>query len=152
MSKNQKKLFQAAVMFGVVMLTKTALAQGTNQPPEIQQLNGVTDNIIWVMWKQVLSNPSSALHCVVMCIIAWLIDETTWLDSKYIPHVTCLLGAATFWMYAGAATVAKCYPFPQVVLASNGLISGLLAYGGHRQIVARALNFFRERKTQNQTP
>lgn len=104
-----------------------------------------TDNIFLVMWRQVISNPASMLHCLIMCIVAWLIDETSWINSRYIPHVTIIFGASTYWLYAGSATVAKCYPIPWVVLASNGMISGLIAYGGHRQVIARILRFARER-------
>ncbi len=129
-------------MMLAVMCTHKALA---GELPAVAVPEVATDNIFVVMYRQVLSNPASLLHGLILCIIAWLIDETTWINSRYIPHITIGVGGCTYWLYAGSATVAHCYPYPSIVLFSNGMISGLLAYGGHRQMVARILRFSRER-------
>lgn len=129
-------------MLMVVMCAHRMLAQ---EIPVVNMPNVPTDNIFLVMFRQVVSNPASMLHCVILCIVAWLIDSTTWINSRYIPHVTIIIGACTYWLYAGSATVAHCYPYPSVVLASNGIISGLFAYGGHRQLIARLICFSRQR-------
>lgn len=146
-------------MMLVVMCVHSALAQHAIMA-DVVVVDTPSDNIFMVMYKQVVSNPASLLHILIMCIIAWLIDETTWINSRYIPHITILFGASTYWLYAGSATVAQCYPFPSVVLASNGMISGLFAYAGHRQIIARIISFTRQRsgntefltKPNQQTP
>lgn len=135
-------------MILIVMSAHKVLAQDATLVPV--PVGAETDNIFLVMWRQVISNPNSLLHGLIMCIVAWLIDETTWINSRYIPHITITLGAFTYWLYAGAATVAHCYPYPWVVLGSNGMISGLIAYGGHRQIIARILCFARQRAGSNQ--
>ena len=140
MNTNYKKLFQASLMMLIVMCAHRALAETAVTVPEIP-----TDNILLVMYRQVISNPASLLHGLILCIIAWLIDETTWIHSRYIPHITILLGGCTYWLYAGSATVAHCYPYPCVVLFSDGMISGLVAYAGHRQIIARLFALARER-------
>lgn len=127
-----------------VMATHRAIAHGSMMADAVV-IDAPTDNVLMVMYKQVLSNPASLLHGLILCIIAWLIDETTWINSRYIPHVTIFIGACTYWLYAGSATVAHCYPFPWVVLASNGAISGLVAYGCHKQVIARILSIARQR-------
>lgn len=155
MTNNQKKLLQATVMMAIVMTAHSALAQNGMMASAVV-IDAPTDNIFMVMYKQVVSNPASLLHVLILCIIAWLIDETSWINSRYIPHITIVLGGCTYWLYAGSATVAQCYPFPSVVLFSNGMISGLIAYASHRQIIARILKFTREQSTnppaQIQTP
>jgi len=150
MNNNSKKLFQAGLMMAVVMCAHQALAQSM---PAVAVPDVPTDNIFLVMYRQVLSNPASLLHVLFLCIIAWLIDETRWINSRYIPHITILFGGCTYWLYSGSATVAHCYPYPAVVLFSDGMISGLIAYAGHRQIIARLLTFSRERSgdPQNNT-
>ncbi len=146
-------------MMLVVMCAHRVLAQEIPTAP--LAISEPTDNIFVVMYKQVLSNPASLLHVLIMCIIAWLIDETSWINSRYIPHITILFGGSTYWLYAGSATVAHCYPYPAVVLFSDGMISGLFAFAGHRQIIARLISFARERtgntqflakQNQNQSP
>lgn len=143
MNNNQKKLFQAGLMIFTVMCAHKVLAQPILSSAVV--IDAPTDNILMVMYKQVVSNPASLLHVLILCIIAWLIDETTWINSRYIPHITILIGGCTYCLYAGSATVAQCYPFPAVVLFSNGMISGLIAYAGHRQIIARILSLARQR-------
>ncbi len=150
MTTNQKKLIQAGLMTLAVMVVHPVLAQ---ELPSAAVPNAPTDNLLLVMFRQVASNPASMLHGLILCIVAWLIDETSWINSRYIPHITILIGGATFWLYAGSATVAKCYPYPSVVLFSDGMISGLLAYGAHRQVIARILTYTRQQsgEPQNKT-
>jgi hypothetical protein len=143
MNNNTKKLFQAGLMMLIVMCSYRSMSQ--SMMSAVVVVDTPSDNIFMVMYKQVVSIPASLLHILIMCIVAWLIDETTWINSRYIPHITILFGASTYWLYAGSATVAQCYPFPGVVLASNGMISGLFAYAGHRQIIARIICFTRQR-------
>lgn len=135
---------QAAIMIFAVTAAHRAIAQGLLVANAVV-IDAPTDNILMVMYKQVVSNPASLLHGAILCIVAWLIDKTTWIKSLYIPHLTILIGAGTYWLYAGSATVAQCYPYPWVVLASNGIISGFFAYIGHRQIIARFIEFSRQR-------
>lgn len=131
-------------MMMVVTLANRALAHGVMFAGPVV-IDAPTDNIAMVMYKQVVSNPASILHGLIMCIIAFLIDETTWVNSRYIPHITIIFGGCTYWLYAGSATVAQCYPYPWVVLASNGMISGLFAFGAHKQVVARFVKLSRQR-------
>lgn len=135
---NKRTLLGSAVAMAVTLCAWRALAQA--EPHEVVNMTN-TDSILYVMVKQFLANPASAMHIVVLSIVAFLVENTPWIKSVYIPHFTIIGGACTYWLFAGTASVAKCYPYPAAVLAANGLVCGVVAFGAHNQIVHRIMNW-----------
>ena len=129
---------------GLGFFALSVLAQ-TNALP-VTPLPGPTDpNIMTAMFYQVLNNPASLLVIGFLCIVAWLVDDLPFVNSRYVAHATVMAGGAIYWMFATPDSVPHTFPYPIVVLVVNGTICGFVAFVIHRQAVARFINFVRVR-------
>lgn len=116
--------------------TLPALAQIGDQLPA----NG---NVIYGMLMQILKNPSSLYVIILLCIVAWIIDDTPIIPSRYAKHICVVLGGCFYWMYATPSSVPNGFPHPYAVYIGNGTLCGFVAVIVHRQAVARVINLFR---------
>lgn len=111
----------------------------TNLPADVD----VQAGIITAMFKQVLNNPSSSIFVPALCVIGWLVDDLPFINSRYVAHIMIITGAFTFRFFCLESAVPKYFPHPQAVFILNGIIAGFIAFILHKQVVARAINFFR---------
>src|SRR6187455_2686997 len=99
---------QAKIIFGgtlgTMFLVLSVLGQSTNAIP-ITHLpgDGEQNNILYAMFGQVLNNPASMLVVGVLCIVAWLVDDLPFVNSRYVAHATVIAGGAIYWMFATPA-------------------------------------------------
>jgi len=140
---------QAKIIFGgllgLMFFVISVLGQSTAALP-VTPLPGSSDpNVITAMFYQVLNNPASLSVIGFLCIIAWLVDDLPFVNSRYVAHLTVIAGGAIYWMFATPASVPSSYPYPMAVLVVNGTICGFFAFIAHRQVVARCINFVRLR-------
>lgn len=142
MKPTQKIYFAAAL--GIISwgssqaFAQTNLADVPAMPPAVLE-----PNIIWAMYNQVARDPACAMVIVWLCVMAWLADDTPIIPSRYVAHVTVVLGMATYWLFTAPSSVPKNFPHPWAVFMVNGTVCGFIAFLIHRQAVARAINFFR---------
>jgi hypothetical protein len=130
-----------------------AFAQ-TNAAPMIGVTSEATGNVLVALWFQIINNPSSLSDILFLMVMAWLCDDLPWPPSKYVKHVTVMLGILTYWAFTNPETVSKIYPHPLAIYLCNGSICGATAYLAHWQIVTRVRDFLSNKKEQqqNQTP
>jgi hypothetical protein len=122
-------------------------------PPEGQA------NIFTAMWDTILHNPSSLFVVLILCVVAWLMDELPFINSKYVTHFTALIGGSIYWMFCHPANVPKTFPYAWPVLACIGVMCGFVAGVLHRQIIGRLIEYVKGRipgsdpkPDQNTTP
>lgn len=137
------------MLIAICFLVSRALAQ-TNMPTNAMEWYaepGVSSapNIVWAMYGQVVNNPASLMVIWVLCVLAWLFDDCPWINSKYVAHLTVVIGGSIYWMFAGPSTVPKTFPYSMPVLVSNGIICGFIAFVIHKQVVHRIIQFVRAR-------
>lgn len=150
------KILGATLTYFTLMLAARAagLADLANATPETD----VQAGILTAMFKQVLNNPSSSIFVPALCVIGWLVDDLPFINSRYVAHIMIVMGACTFRFFCLESAVPKYFPHPQAVFILNGIIAGFIAFVLHKQVVARAINFFRAqggpepRTIENKTP
>ncbi len=147
---NRNKIISGSALGAVFFCISKAFAQ-TNQIAVPVSLTDTQANIVAAAWHQVINNPASLTVIPFLCVFAWLVDDLPFINSRYVPHLTVILGGAIYSLFAGPESVPKTFPYPFMVLVANGTLCGFISYITHRQLVARAINFFRE-KQQNQNP
>lgn len=141
---NKSKIFLGFGLGGVFFCMSKAFSQtnllaatGTEDRAEVQA------NIASAAYHQVLNNPASLMVIAFLCVLAWLIDDLPVINSRYVSHLTVIIGASIYWLFAGPESVPKTYPYPFVVLMANGTLCGFVAAVGHRQIIARLISMVR---------
>lgn len=85
-----------------------------------------------------------------LSVIAYLLEVWPRFDSRWIPVVCIILGAASYPLFANVKSVPAEFPYPFAVLIVNGLVSGLIAFIVHKTLVARLIQRFQS-APQNQT-
>ncbi len=128
-----------------IALMQTARVMGQTNDAALAPAAGpdVQAGIINAMFHQVATNPSSGLVIAALCVFAWLADDLPFIPSRYVAHLTVILGAFTFRFFCLESSVPVYFPHPQAVFCVNGIIAGFLAFIVHKQVIARTINFFR---------
>lgn len=135
----------AFASFALTLFASRVLAQdGTNAATQVAPLS-FQGKIFAPFWDQVVNNPASMASFVFLCIVAYLMDDTPIINSRFVSHITTFLGCTTYWIFAGVESVPHYFPHPLAVLGLNGMITGLAAGLFHRNAIAIAVNFFRSR-------
>jgi hypothetical protein len=93
------------------------------------------------MYDSSIHNPASLMVIGVLCVFAWLCDSLPFVDSKFVPHYTVIIGASIYWLFAVPSSVATNFPHPSAVFICNGIFCGFVAAVAHRQIVARLIAY-----------
>jgi len=140
------KLFAGGLGMLTCLATARALGETAAQT-ELAAKLPAEPNILYAMLGQVLNNPSSLLVVAFLCIFCWLLDDLPFVNSKYVPHCSVIIGAAIYWLFTSSETVPKSFPHPQAVFVVNGTICGFVAFVIHRQAVARFINYFDTNKS-----
>lgn len=145
---NKGKITTGIGLAGVFFCLAKAFAQTNANPNAVTQTGrfdggDVQANILSAAYHQILNNPASLMVIAFLCVLAWLCDDLPFINSRYVAHVTVVLGATIYWMFAGPESVPKTFPYPFVVLVVNGTICGFVAFVFHRQAVARLISFVR---------
>jgi hypothetical protein len=135
---NKNKLRIALSLSFVFFCISKAYAQSAPAAPV-----DVSENILAAMWMQVVNNPASLTVIGFLCVWAWLFDDLPFVSSRYVPHMTVILGEAIYWLFAGPSSVPKSFPYPMAVFISNGTLCGFFAFLVHRQIVSRIIAMVR---------
>ena len=131
-------------MTGFFLILASARALGaTVDAPAMTPDSDIQAGILTAMFKQIANNPSSTLVIGALCVFAWLVDDLPFVNSRYVPHLTVVLGAFTFRFFCLESAVPSYFPHPQAVFCVNGIIAGFLAFVIHKQVVSRTINFFR---------
>lgn len=138
-------------MLGIGFFLLSAFGQ-TNSAPVTPLPDSGEPNILYAMYGQVIRNPSSLFFIGFLCVIAWLIDDLPFINSRYVPHCLCLFGGSAYWMFATPKSVPPNYPYPYVILVVNGVICAFIAFIIHRQAIARLINMIRARPPQDASP
>jgi len=112
-------------------------------PNAAAPLSGSDSNLFAAMYASIIHNPASLMVIGVLCVFAWLADDLPFINSRYVAHYTVIMGASIYWLFAFPSSVPVNFPHPAAVFASNGIICGLIAFGVHKQAIARILNYFR---------
>jgi len=148
---NQRK-FAIISSFLLTLTASRLLAQSTNEAAT--QVSPATfAGRIWAPFvDQVLNNPASLTVIVFLCIVAFVLDDTPIINSRYVTHITIVLGMSIYWMFAGADSVPHYYPHPFAVLVVNGAVAGILAGLGHRWVIAFLVNYMRTKFGLDQVP
>jgi hypothetical protein len=141
---NKSKIAVGSTLGFVFFCISKAFAQ-TNAAPAFPESNDLQANILSAAYHQVLNNPASLMVIAFLCVLAWLCDDLPFINSRYVAHLTVILGAAIYWLFAGPESVPKTFPYPFVVLVVNGTLCGFVAFTVHRQMVARIISFVRAR-------
>lgn len=134
----------AAVWSLIAQTNETATAVTTTTTVVTSPVTSLPDpNLLSAMYASVIHNPASLMVIGVLCVFAWLADDLPFVNSRYVAHYTVIAGASIYWLFAFPASVPVNFPHPSAVFASNGIICGLVAFGIHKQAIARLLNYMR---------
>jgi hypothetical protein len=129
------------------------MAQSTNDAAnQLVSTGTFQSRIIAPFYDQVLNNPASLTAIVFLCIVAFVLDDTPIVNSRYVSHITITMGACTYWLFAGADSVPHYYPHPTAVLVVNGMVAGIVAGIGHRYVIALLVNWMRNKFGMDQVP
>ena len=129
------------------------MAQTTNEAATQLVSNGSFQARLFApFYDQVLNNPASLTAIVFLCIVAFVLDDTPVVNSRYVTHITITLGAATYWLFAGSDSVPHYFPHPAAILVVNGMVAGIVAGLGHRYAVALLVNWLRNKFGMDQVP
>ena len=135
-------------MFASFLLTLSAakvLAQeATNAATQVAPVS-FQGKIFAPFIDQVLNNPASMTVIAFLCIVAFVLDDTPIINSRYVTHITIVLGMSIYWLFAGTESVPHYYPHPFAVLVVNGSVAGIIAALGHRWVIALAVNYLRNK-------
>ncbi len=133
-----KKLW---VLTTSMLIAFMAIAQTTaKEAPPISD-----GNVVLAMYQQILHNPASMLVIALLCVVAWLADDLPFISSRYVVHITVIVGGSIFWAYASPKSVPPDFPHPMAVFVANGIICGFVAWVIHRQAIGRFISFVRTR-------
>lgn len=143
MKPNQKISF--AAVFGVATWWASQAMGQTNLADVPAAAPDAGANVIWAMYNQVARDPACAIVIVFLCVVAWLMDDTPIINSRYVAHLTVIAGASIYWLFTVPGSVPKNFPHPWAVFVVNGTICGFIAFVIHRQAVARVMEFVRAR-------
>lgn len=148
LNPHREKLIAGSVLSLIFFCLSKAYSQTTlgNVPTPDQ-----TGNFFVAFWMQAVYNPSSFAAIGLLGVVAWLCDDLPFIDSKYVKHITVIVGMATYWLFTDPETVAKISKHPISIYLSYGAVCGALAYLGHAQVISRLMDFFVNRKQQAQT-
>lgn len=124
------------------------VARGFSQTtiPGSEGIPDYTGNILIALWSQIVNNPASLSVIPFLCVIAFLVDDLPFINSRYVVHITVIVGMSIYWGYCDPHTVSKIYPHPFAIYISNGAVCGFIAWGAHRQAIARMMKAFRARR------
>lgn len=113
-----------------------------------------TGSVLTAFWMQAIYNPASFTAIGLLGVVAWLCDDLPWINSRYVKHITVIVGMCIYWAFADPATVSKIYPHPLAIYLSYGAVCGAIAYLGHWQIISRVRDFFatKQQQASTQTP
>lgn len=125
------------------LLCWSAIAQ-TNEPAAAPPMV-LTSNMYYDLYLNVFHNPASLLMFFWLGACAWLFDDLPFFNSRFVLHYTAMLGMGTYWLFAFPQSVPSNFPHPNAVFMVNGMLVGFFAALGHKQIIARMLDFFRTR-------
>jgi len=142
MNYQRLKLFFGSISIFLLMAAAQVLGQTNDLPKIIPDIDS-TGGIVNAMLRQVMNNPSSVLVIAALCVFAWLVDDLPFVNSRYVAHLTVVVGAFSFRFFCLENSVPKCFPHPQAVFVVNGIIAGFIAFVIHKQVVSRTINFFR---------
>lgn len=96
-------------------------------------------NIYSAMYDTCLHNSASFMVIGLLCVVAWICDTLDFIQQKYVPVYTVLIGASIYWMFAFESSVPANFPHPSAVFICNGVFCGFIAAIFHRQIIARLI-------------
>lgn len=125
------------------LMTMAQVLGQTNDAPAMVPDTDVQAGIASAMLHQIASNPSSSLVIAALCVFAWLVDDLPFVNSRYVAHLTVVMGACIFRFFSLESAVPKYFPHPQAVFVVNGILAGFIAFVIHKQVVSRIINFFR---------
>jgi len=141
------------VLAWLVTLSFSKVYAQTNNTALTQvQPDSFQGRLIAPFWDQIVNNPASLTVIVFLCVVAFLLDDTPVINSRYVSHIVILLGMSIYWMFAGGESVPKYFPHPFAVLVVNGSVAGLIAATGHRYVIAMLINSLRVRFGLDQVP
>jgi hypothetical protein len=139
MKSHQEKLLAGGLGMLFCLLASNVMAQ-TNANPALVAALPETPNVLYGMYGQVLNNPASVMVIPFLMVLAWLVDDLPFINSRYVVHITVITGASIYWAFTSVDTVPKSFPHPLMVFVVNGTICGFVAFVGHRQAIARLIN------------
>jgi hypothetical protein len=93
-------------------------------------------SILQAMIDQICKQPAMLMLVVFLSVIAYVLEIWPRFDSRWIPIVCILGGGGLYWLFASSDSVPKFYPYPIVILITNGLIAGLFSSAAHSTIVS----------------
>lgn len=129
-------------LIGVASLTASKVFAQADSQPLLPSVIPDT-NIASASIHQLLNNPASLTVIPFLCVIAWLCDDLPFIKSRYVSHITVIVGGSIYWLFAGPTSVPKSFPYPEAVLVVNGVMCGFFAFLVHRQAIARIINAVR---------
>lgn len=151
MKTNTKLTIGSTLAFVFFCLSRAFAQTNTMAAPDVSAAS-VEINVVSAAYHQLLNNPASVSVIPVLCVIAWLCDDVPFIDSKYVYHITVVFGSGIYWLYALPSSVPKSFPYPYVVLASNGILCGFIAAAIHKQAIARLIAIAKGRSAQVTCP
>lgn len=137
---------------GALLVFVASLFAQANLPEPVPVV-GAKANVATAMFDTILNNPASLFCIIYLGVIAWLLDDFPFVNSKFVVHITAILGASTYWLFCFPSDVPKNYPHPVAVLVGIGFICGFVAGIIHKRMVAYAIDWFRTKfPTKDQKP
>jgi hypothetical protein len=109
-------------------------------------------SIFTALWQQVANSPASLLLILGLSVVAYLLEIWPNFNSRYVPIVCILLGAAVYPFFSSRASVPATYPYPLAVLIVNGLIVGFIAAIVHSKFTIWAIGKLNGSVPQNPNP
>lgn len=134
-----RKLIAGAVGTLFFFTLSRVLAQAPAPPPP---LGAPEINVFAASFQQIWNNPASLTVFGTLCILAWLWDDMPFCESRYVTHFTTVCGMCIYWLFAGISSVPKSYPYPFIVLISNGMYCGFVAGLAHKKLIKRMVQHF----------
>lgn len=125
--------------FIAVMATSAAsmVAEAVSPVPAVPDI--APPNLLTAMYESSFHNPASFMVIGVLCVVAWICDTLDFIQQKYVPVYTVIIGASIYWLFAFPASVPVNFPHPSAIFICNGIFCGFIAAIFHRQIVARLI-------------
>lgn len=135
-----------AFCFALSIIAQVTLPQPVPPTPDTEP------NLFSAMYRTILNNPASLFIVLVLCALAWLMDDLPFIPSKYVTHFTSIIGGMTYWLFCFPGNVPKTFPHPMAVLCCIGFMCGFCAGIIHKQAVARLIEFVRGRIPASNPP
>lgn len=140
MTQTTKTQIMFASIVGIFVLS--IIAQEVLPAPVLPPAE-VESNVFSAAYRTILNNPSSLFCVLVLCALAWLLDDLPFINSKYVTHYTSVIGASIYWLFCFPSNVPKSFPHPVFVLCCIGFMCGFVAGIIHKQAVARVIEIVR---------